>query len=339
MYVLMLQTLATAAQSHKKGTVYDVPDAIGASWCRAGLATRSSTPPDFIGQLMARLDEGVGRPCLFLPPAGVEFGHEVMTCVRLVHFHKAARKVVCCRPGTEVLYPSADEYVTDWVDPVPDLERCGTHRDRAPLQWPGLLARYPDHQAISVSGFTMAQEMHTIRPETRIPFEPRRRGLQVDVAIGVRHREFAADRNWPRENWNRVADALAAAGLSFAVIGRRETSYDLPGQEFHTGDYADTDAAIETLQNCRLFVGSCSGAAHLAAAVGARMLVFRYDDGQTRFIDRMETVNPGRVTFMPNGWEDAVAVAERAVGMAQAMVEVTTMADAGRAFVPGEVHA
>jgi hypothetical protein len=174
---------------------------------------------------------------------------------------------------------------------------------------------------VSVSGFTIGQEMHAIHPETRIPFRPKLRGLRVDVAVGVRHREFAADRNWAPENWRRVAEALTAAGLTFAVIGRRETSYDLPGQSLHAGDY-DTDAAIEILQTCRLFVGSCSGAAHLASAVGPQMLVFRYDDGQTRFIDRMETINPGRVTYLPDGWKDAGIVAARAVEMASEPAEV-----------------
>jgi hypothetical protein len=317
MWVRMLDTLATTGECYRMKGIYEVPDAIGASWVRGKIAVRSEEPPGHLAAFLKRLSEGSGRPCLFLPPAGVEFGHECMMCIRFVHFHGATHKVVCCRPGTEVLYPSADVHFTKWTDPIPDSERCGTFRDRTPLQWPALLARFPKHFAVSVSGFTASQEMHAIKPEIRIPFRPKRRRLSVDVALGVRVRGFAPLRNWPRENWMRVAEALRAAGLTFAVVGTREQSYDLPGQKFHTGDY-DTDAAIETLQNCKLFVGSCSGAAHLASAVGARMLVFRYEDSNRKFIDRMEATNPGRVTFTPEGWDNVDAVARPAVMLAQA---------------------
>lgn len=324
MFVKMIQTLGTPQGAHIATRVYDVDDAIASEWLRKGIAEKSATPPAYIAEVLARLDDGAGRPCLFLPPAGQEFGHEVMTAVRLVHFHRASRKVVCCRPGTEVLYPSADEYVTDWTDPVPDRERIGTMRDATPLEWPALLARFPDHHPVSTGGFTLAQELYAIEPDQRITFWPNKRGLHADVALGIRDRDFAPERNWPREHWQRVADAITGAGLTFAVVGRRDTSFDLDGQQFHTGDF-DTDAAVELLQSATLFVGSDSGAAHLASTIGTRMLTFRHHSSRV-FVDRMAKVNPGRVEFLPHAWNDPNAIIARTLEIlsGDSDLEVTT---------------
>lgn len=310
MFVKMMQSLGTPNGAYIRGKIYEVDEHAGAQWIQSSLAERSTTPPEYIEQLLDRLDDGAGKPCLFLPPAGIEFGHEVMTPVRLVHFHKASHKVVCCRPGTEVLYPSAAVHITDWIDPIPDAQRVGTCRDREQPQWPDLYARFPEHRPVSVSGFSMAQELYPIEPEQPIAMQPKRRGLAADVALGVRVRQMGAERNWPRERWQCVANAITRAGYTFAVVGRHETSINLDGQEFHTGDYPDTDAAVELLQSCRLFVGSDSGAAHLASTVGAPMLVFRHQAGRT-FVERMAMVNPGRVAFMPDAWDDPDAIVAR----------------------------
>lgn len=316
MFVRMKESLGTPYAPDGvffAGTVYDVPDAIGADVVRKGLGTVSPTPPQHIVEFLARLDEGAGRPCLFLPFVG-EFGHLIMSHVRLVHWHKASEKIVCCRRGEEVLFPTASAFITNWVDPIPDLERVGTHRTNPP-QWPDLLrvAQTMGCHPIQVGGLSLAQELHPIEPEQRIEFRPLLRGLRADVVIGTRKREFAPEKNW--QHWQRVADALEDASLTFAVIGEKSTSEDLTGQECHTGDL-DTDAAIELLQNCRLYIGTDSGGSHLASTVGCPMLVFREPrNGMRDFVPRMQLVNPGRVEHLADGWDEPDAVIARALAI------------------------
>jgi hypothetical protein len=269
-----------------------------------------------IRDLLARLDDGAGRPCLFEPPVGTEFGHEVITCVRMIHFHRGSEKIVCCRPGHEVLYPLASACITDWTDLIPDAIRTGTSRrismEMVP-QWPAIRARYPQHHIVSCRGLTLEQELYVICPKIAIPFRPKKRGLRADVLFGVRKRDLAAHRNWL--HWTRLAQAASAAGLSFAVGGAKETSFDLAGQLAHSGDY-DTDAAIELLQNCRLFVGTDSGASHLAAAVGAPMLIIGRNESEEfwNFTRLMMQVNPNPIEVVREAWNDPARIAGRMIG-------------------------
>jgi hypothetical protein len=307
MFVKMISNQSVAGDVYRRGVIYDLVDVIGASWIRAGVAVRSLTPPPFIEQMMAKLDDGASKPCLFLPFVG-EFGHEIMTHIRLVHFHRASEKVVCCRAGSEVLYPSAIEHVTDWRDPVPDKLRIATMRHNS-YDWSAIQHLYPGHHVVKAGGLTPSQELVAIEPDKAIPFQPKRRGLRADVIFGVRRRKFAPERNW--EHWESLAAAATCAGLTFAVMGDRPTSFDLSGQTVHTGDL-DTDAAIELLQTCKLYVGTDSGGSHLASTVGAKMLLFREMNGGSRDLtSRMSQVNPGRIEVVPGGWNRPNAVASQ----------------------------
>ena len=94
-------------------------------------------------------------------------------------------------------------------------------------------------------------------------------------------------------------------------MGDKRTSFDLKGQAAHSGDY-DTDAAIELLQGCSLYIGGDSGGSHLAAAVGAPMLIFRETASRSRDLtSRMAITNPGRVEVMPSKSWDKQRLAAR----------------------------
>lgn len=275
----------------------------------------SHEPSPAIRDLLARLDDGAGRPCLFEPPVGTEFGHEIITYVRLIHFHHASEKIVCCRHGHEVLYPSATTCITDWTDLIPDAIRTGTSRTISMdmvREWPAIRDRYPHHHIVSLGGLSPEQEMYVICPNVQIPFRPKTRGLRADVVFGVRKRDLAAHRNWL--HWRRLSEGARAAGFSFAVVGARDTSFDLPGQIAHSGDY-DTDAAIELLQNCRLYIGTDSGASHLAAAVGAPMLIIGRNESEEfwNFTRLMIQVNPKPIDVIREAWNDPPRVAERMI--------------------------
>ena len=70
------------------------------------------------------------RPILVLPYYG-EFGHFVNSFIRQVHYLHAPAKIVCCRPGEEVYFPSATGFHYDWSDPFDPEQKVG-YRDRWP---------------------------------------------------------------------------------------------------------------------------------------------------------------------------------------------------------------
>lgn len=310
MYVRMTQTLSGHPAPKRKGFIYEVDEIEGEELVRRNVAEETDTPPPHIAAVLDRLDQGAGEPVLFLPFVG-EFGHLIMSHVRMVHFHRAARKVVCCRPGEEVLFPSADECFTDWIDPIRDKDRVGTLRDRA-IPWPNIEARFPDHLPWRAGGLTLEQELFCINPDQRITFKPKLRGLRADVVLAPRARAFAPEKNWT--GFEAVAQAITAAGYTFATVGGADTAQDLPGQVYHTR--GDCDAAIELMQNCRLYIGTDSGASHLASTVGCPMLVFREPaNGMRDFVPRMQRINPGRVDYLrgPEPWNDSQIVIARAL--------------------------
>lgn len=306
MFIDMRKSIVSSDGAYNAGTTYVVDESRGADWIRCGFARETRTPPAHIVELLSRLDEGAGQPCLFLPFVS-EFGHEIMTHIRIVHFNRAARKVVCCRPGNEVLYPSADEHVTDWTDPLTDVERA-TALSSDLGDFSDVIARYPGHHVVKSGGLDRDQALWSINPTERIPFRPKVRGLSVDVLLGVRHRQLAPDRNW--HHWQAIGEALTANGYTFAVVGSRETSFDVAGQVLHTGDH-DTDATIELMRNCALWVGSDTGSSHLASTVGCRMLLIHPRPVASSYIPRMTEVNPGRIDFVAGGWQNPQRVIDR----------------------------
>ena len=315
MYVQMIETLAGADHIFDRNQIYEVDMATGVLWVERGLAFHTITPPPFVERFHALLEVGAGMPCLFLPHLG-EFGHKVMTGIRLFHWHKSTFKVVCCRRTERVLYPDADGFFHDWEEPanLKDSERGGSQKS-PPSMWPDIVKRWPAFIPIEQGGLTPSQELIALRPRERIPFRPRIRNLpRVDVLLGVRYREFCREKNFPIDRWQRLADALSNAGKTFAVAGARPYTLDLPGQAFNTADY-DTDASIEAMRGSRLFLGTDTGVSHLAATVGCRMGVIREEFFGRDFIPRMEEVNVGRVKRIQGYWDNPERIAAIALDM------------------------
>jgi hypothetical protein len=333
------QSIGTDHGPYTAGKTYDVAEPFAIDWLRCGYAepgdTSSATMQEVIAQMKAmrrsqkppavvdldkiaaatlgRLDSAQGKTALFLPFLG-EVGWLVMWHMRLVEFSTAARKIVCCHRGQECLFPSAAEFFYDWTNPIPDSLRAGT--DRVERRWPRICDEFPHATPILAGGLSMEEELITVHIDRKIPITPRtRRGLKVDVCIGTRKREFLPAKNYP--HWPRIAEALRAAGLTYAVIGSRESSYDLPGMTCMSADFGDWDAAVELLQNCRLFIGTDSGGAHLASiANGCPMIVQQVPDphsGTTRcFIPRMVQTSSHQVVHLPpETWDQPEVMIDR----------------------------
>lgn len=290
-----------------RGDIGEVYDALGVFMKLKGRAVEVPEPADVEERFQVRLQNGAGKPCLFMPFVG-EFGHQIMYHIRLVQFHQASEKIVCCRRGFEVLYPSATAFDYDWEDPIDDAVRAGT--DRQLRDWPEIERRYPGYRPVQGGNTMLSQETLVLNPGGEIPLKPKTRGLKVDVCIGTRKRGMAVEKNW--EHWAAVGRALQAAGLSVAVIGTREMSYPIEGAEL-SGDYGDVDAAVELLQNCKLFIGPDSGSAHLATLAPAPHVMVLPHPYSTRYLPRMAAVHPS-VSFFPDAcWTHPDKAVELAV--------------------------
>jgi hypothetical protein len=300
MFLRILQNISTTTGPMTASEIYEVPDHEGLSMCIRGIAEYSTMPPKFIADHYARLDQYAGEKCLFLPPYGWEFGHLIMSHVPFVFHHEASHKIVACQKGQEALFPNADGFYTNWDDTVPDSKRIGTGRGVAARSWPEIVAKYPDHKPILAGPLSMEQETIPYFPTKPINFRANSSLKPVIACIGPRNRpEFEIKRNW--SHWDALGRALTAQGISFAVIGKRPTAIDVRGQTTHTD--GDCGAALHLLAGCRLFIGTCSGTSHLAAACQSPMLIFREKATAGRnFIPHMQAVNQNKITIIEDGF-------------------------------------
>jgi hypothetical protein len=249
---------------------------------------------------------------VFLPWIG-EFGVMLLRWVRYVHWYEATEKIVCCRRGFEVFFPSATAFLYDWPDLLEDRDRVGdgdTHNASAPLLAYGeeLKKLYPRH--IHVLPHHDRGKQCGLKAFSLVPAVVR--GLSTDVVLGVRSRQYKPARNW--SYWECLAKSLSSDGYSIGLVGQKGTSQDLVSATVRAWDWGDDpSASIELLSNCRLYIGTDSGASHLAAFCSAPSLVFQYDgDGVGHHVDKMQAINLSYFQFLHNVWDHPDVVAENA---------------------------
>jgi hypothetical protein len=255
--------------------------------------------------------------CVFLPHYG-EFGFFITNHVRYVHYCKAAYKVVCCRRGDEPFFPSADEFFYEWENPCPDSKRCvflgatpeWTARIRAEV------ARLKEELSQRFPGFELVwsprlEKEHVLDPDFAFDVVPSRsRGLKTDVVISCRRRRIDPEKNFRR--WNEIVAPLASRGLSIGIVGRRETSFSPPRCNLKSWTYGDTDADVEMLKNCRLYIGTDSGVSHMAAFLRVPMILFYYEYPHNMYRE-MVTMNENRVEVVHRGWNEPGLVVKEAL--------------------------
>jgi hypothetical protein len=223
---------------------------------------------------------------VFAPFTG-EFGHYINYSIRRVYFHPAKEKLVCIKPGQEVLFPNC-RYDYDWKVPTMFLQdEYVVGSGRSPIKYPNIEARYKDYKMLALGQLDMLEESYPpINPHERIKFYPKIRGEKVDVVIAPRKRLSRPEVNWT--HWQELINNIKSQGLSVGVIGSKENSLHDIGEDLFS---QDLDQSIEMLQTAKAFVGTDSGGSHLAACVGIPMIVFRHNSGRTCFIEHMKKVN------------------------------------------------
>jgi hypothetical protein len=247
-----------------------------------------------------------------------EFGWMVMNYIRYVEAHPAKEKIVCCQKGMECLFPSATGFFTDWANPIPDKERAGDDRYGDSAEW-----KLEDRRVRTICqqqypGFSFVRphyDAHWNSAAVRALPSVRRKLPAVDVAIAVRVRDCDPCRNYP--HWPKVVAALKEHGLTVGLVG----TTDLEGIAVNAKAWGHPDGptagSVDLLRHCRLYLGSDSGASHLAALCNAPMAVMF--TGCSTALDQRWAMQAGNKTLcelLPNeAWDDPGSVIARVKGL------------------------
>lgn len=227
------------------------------------------------------------RPIVFTPFYG-EYGFFVMSYIRSVHYSTAPEKIVCCRPGEEIYFPSASEFFYEWEHPFEDRVKSG-FRDCYSFEAPAfrtppeintldvLKQKYPAAAIIELLYHIPFRDVH--RYPVSLPHKPTATPT-LKIVICARRRNCDIPegdnglRNYPY--WESIVEVLRSNGLSIAQIGQEDTSFALPGLQCRSWEHPNsTEVAIDLLRKCSLYIGTDTGPTHLAALLGTPMLLFR----------------------------------------------------------------
>jgi len=232
---------------------------------------------------------------VFILPHYGEFGWLVIRIMRLMHIVKAPEKIICCHPGEEIYYPSADEFYYDWKNSIPNRKIKGYYtslEDKKQLI-SKIKKKYHDYKIVDFStipiedNFNFADIIRKIgldfcrRLESviikniRYKLNPKINNIKTDVVFGARKRSRSSGKNW--KYWNKLGELLKKKGLSYSVAGVKDQSYFVEGAICHAWQYeSPSDASVEMIQNCSLYIGSDTGTTHLASFIQKPIITVGY---------------------------------------------------------------
>lgn len=171
------------------------------------------------------------------------FRHELGLKIRfhVPHIYALGPRIIEIEEGEEPLYPRATEWRV-----VPRAH------DDTRQKGPG--ERFPQERFV---------------PEPYV-----RQGIKADVVICPRFRKHGLSKNWPRENWQMLADELPGV----IAAGAADSSYDLSMLDApRAWDYPRClDASIEAIRSARLVIATDAGLAHLAVLCGKPLLLISF---------------------------------------------------------------
>jgi hypothetical protein len=137
--------------------------------------------------VLEKIKRGSAKPVVFAPFMG-EFGFFINTYVRFVHYFNAPKKIVCCRPGEEVFFPSADDFFYEWNDFREDKDRLGANIPASNNLYKkmktGLKQKFAGSEIVEV-GHEISYRFVQFMP---VPLNPFCEKIELDVVIGPRNR-------------------------------------------------------------------------------------------------------------------------------------------------------
>jgi len=242
------------------------------------------------------------KPIVILPHYG-EFGFFIFRYIRLVHEIQAPQKIVCCEPSQKLFFPSASDFFYDWENPLSDDNRRGwsdNHHEDSIKDKSKLISifseKYPNHEIVDLSKYdgTIPKSVPKIKPN-------KLRGLKCDVVIGPRKRGRRGSKNW--NHWNKLGEMLESSGISYAILGKQESSYKVPGAKYYSWTYPDEDSEVELIQSSKFYIGNNTGTAHLAALLQKPMIVIKHPKmGDDPFTKMMQDTNSQKVIKLDEPW-------------------------------------
>ena len=254
-----------------------------------------------------------------------------MSYIRSVHYSTAPEKIVCCRPGEEIYFPSASEFFYEWEHPFEDRVRSG-FRDCYSFEAPAsraaaevntlnlLRQKYPDSEVVELLYHIPFRDVH--RYPVSLPLKPTATP-SPDIVICARRRKCDIPegdnglRNYP--HWESIVEALTNYGLTIAQIGQEDTSFSLPGLLCRSWEHPNsTEVAIDLLRKCSLYVGTDTGPTHLAALLGSPMLLFRnpYEHSYNLIKECVISVceaSQTKYSIVRDGWDNPHSVISTAI--------------------------
>jgi hypothetical protein len=265
------------------------------------------------------------KTCVFAPYAG-EFGNFIMRYMRFVHFFKCPHKIVCCKKGEEVYYPSANDfhYIEDNV--TADADRVGlfvSPRGQAKYQKKcdalisELNSQFKNHEIIHLyqsrkKHGTWANQCHSTPVDLNTIFDldiSKCSSLNVDITIAPRLRLRFQNRNFL--HWDKIVQRILDKKLTIGVCGIKESScildgvvnaWDLPG------DRSIAEKNISLLIGSKLYIGTDTGVSHLAAFLQKPMIIFndpQEDRKKMTMIKQMKHTNRYPILSIgSDGWNN-----------------------------------
>jgi len=200
--------------------------------------------------------------------------------------HQYDKVIVFCKTGHEVLYSDfTDSFITFDI-PVhlsSDMWMCEGVSiqkmiDEVKELYTDKLLPFNTGISITNGNITVMKDMPFLNQKF-IRYRSDSLDQKFDLIFHPRNKRVGDDRNWGRDKWQQLVDALKQR-FSIAVIGNHE-SFELDGTRSFRN--IPLEQTISLMNRCRLVVGQSSGPIHLAALAGARHLVWSDEKNRNRF--------------------------------------------------------
>jgi len=240
---------------------------------------------------------------IIVPPFVGEFGWFVIRTIREVDKHPAKHKVVCCRPGQEIFFPSADAFFYDYDAAFKEKGRnakvptLGLGRVWH-VQAANAIANqcrysnpdYADHEIFNTTKgncYKHSKDIyHFPKLTPKLEYDP------VDVVFSTRNRREFKGKNRSADFYTSTLKLLMENGYTTGVVGIKKQSINLPYVDSRSWDYPyEEEATVAMMQNAKLVVTTNTGISHLAVMLRCPLFVIENAPGMMCWMEMQRDPN------------------------------------------------